>query len=109
MQGAAGVEAYAGRGWLGSPDWSLAARLPGAACGLVPRAAGRFIWQSAPRVVWAAGEVEPGEGWSVDAFRRDGRVTAAPGPPTGVPSDLLRRLGGLWDPEGRLGSDRRDA
>jgi glycolate oxidase len=88
--------------WLETGEWSILGSLPGQFPGPLPRSAGRFVWQSAPRVVWAAGPTEQAAGWHHDVFRQDGIINPPPAAPAGVPTDLLTSLQSLFDPEGRL-------
>jgi glycolate oxidase subunit GlcD len=92
--------------WLDGGDWTLLGRPPGEPGGAaLPRNAGRFIWQAAPRVVWWAGSDPECAGWHADRFRTAGRVSPSPGPGPGVPPELVRGLVELFDPAGGRGED----
>jgi glycolate oxidase subunit GlcD len=92
-------------GWaLSSPDWTVFGVLSNGEtqAHLWPPGIRRFIWQSAPRLVWSP---DPGifpSGWHADKFCTGGRVQPPTAPGAGVPRDFLRRMKALFDPSGSL-------
>jgi len=85
-----------------SGDWTLLARRPGAADEWSPGIPGCFVWQSAPRLVWASGHEVAPDGWRADPFRDGAGLSPVPPLFPGQPLDLVRGLKNLFDPAGHL-------
>ncbi|MEN8007616.1 MAG: FAD-linked oxidase C-terminal domain-containing protein [Candidatus Krumholzibacteriota bacterium] len=89
---------------LSSPDWTFLARLPGEDGDrkMWPANIDRWIWQSAPRLVWSPDPAGSSAGWHADRFCKDGHILPACAPAPGVPLDFLRDMKALFDPSGAL-------
>ncbi len=88
------------------PDWLLGALRGGAPTPPAAAvAAGRFVFQAAPALIWVptASPATADPRWLLDAVARDGAWTALPPPgDPGVPRPLLAGIRALFDPDGRL-------
>ncbi len=92
-------------GWaLTSPDWTVCGVLASGEtqANLWPPGFRRFIWQSAPRLVWTPDPGVSCPGWHADKFCTGGRVQPPDAPAAGVPRDFLRGMKALFDPSGAL-------
>lgn len=92
---------------LAHPDWTLLALRRGRpAPPPAALAAGRFVFQAAPALLWVPRALRAGDDtdpWLADVVARDGARTELPAPAdAGVPRALLAGLKALCDPAGRL-------